>query len=116
MERIADVPGPRLEIRDLKVALALASTGSTARAASLLHITQSAVSRALLTAEDKLGTRLFDRTRRGLTPTAAGERFLEGASRLLVELGDLEHRVCSPEAVPMHIRLVCECYTAYHWL
>ncbi|WP_394828282.1 LysR family transcriptional regulator [Pendulispora albinea] len=116
MERIAAVPGPSLEIRDLRVVMALASTGSTARAASLLHITQSAVSRALLSAEEKLGTRLFERTRRGLTPTAPGERLLEGAARLLVELGDLEHRVRAPQAAPLCIRLVCECYTAYHWL
>jgi len=116
MDDIAALPGPRLEVRDLRVVLALASTGSTARAASVLHITQSAVSRALLAAEDKLGTRLFDRTRQGLSPTAAGERFLADATRLLVELADLERRICAPEGAPVRIRLVCECYTAYHWV
>ncbi|WP_394840551.1 LysR family transcriptional regulator [Pendulispora brunnea] len=113
MELIAE---PRLDVRDLQVALALASTGSTARAASQLHITQSAVSRALLAAEEKLGVRLFERTRRGLVPTPAGERFLEGAARLLVEWCDFEQRVSAPETAPMRLRLVCECYTAYHWL
>ncbi|WP_394840169.1 LysR family transcriptional regulator [Pendulispora rubella] len=113
MELIAE---PRLDVRDLQVALALASTGSTARAASQLHITQSAVSRALLAAEEKLGVRIFERTRRGLVPTPAGERFLEGAARLLVEWCDFEQRVSAPQASPMRLRLVCECYTAYHWL
>lgn len=105
-----------LEIRDLRLVLALAAAGTTAKAATALHLTQPAVSRALLAAEDKLGTRLFERTRKGLVPTPAGRQLLDGASRLLAELGDLEHRVRAPLAPPTHIRLVCECYTAYHWL
>lgn len=116
MADIPSLPSPRLDIRDLRVVLALASAGTTAQAASVLHLTQPAVSRALLAAEDKLGTRLFERTPRGLVPTSAGERLIDGATRLLVELGDLEHRVSTPLAAPMRLRLVCECYTAYHWL
>jgi LysR family transcriptional regulator for metE and metH len=106
----------RLEIRDLRVVLALAAARTTAKAAASLHLTQPAVSRALLSAEDRLGARLFDRTRRGLVPTVAGEQLLEGAARLLAELGDLEARIRAPVAAPTRIRLVCECYTAYHWL
>ncbi|PTL81656.1 LysR family transcriptional regulator [Vitiosangium sp. GDMCC 1.1324] len=116
MDDIAPPPSPRLDVRDLRVVLALASAGTTAQAASVLHLTQPAVSRALLAAEDKLGTRLFDRTPRGLVPTAAGQRLVTGATRLLVELGDLEHLVRTPVTPPRRIRLVCECYTAYHWL
>ncbi|ATB41618.1 LysR family transcriptional regulator [Cystobacter fuscus] len=116
MNDIAPPPSPRLDVRDLRVVLALASAGTTAQAASVLHLTQPAVSRALLAAEDKLGTRLFDRTPRGLVPTAAGQRLVTGATRLLVEMGDLEHLVLAPVAPPMRIRLVCECYTVYHWL
>ncbi len=108
--------GPRLDVRDLRILLALASAGSTARAASVLHLTQPAVSRALLAAEDKLGTRLFERTVRGLTPTAAGQRLCAGATRLLVEWCALEQQACNPVEAPRQIRLVCECYTGYHWL
>ncbi|QRN98470.1 LysR family transcriptional regulator [Archangium violaceum] len=116
MNDIAPPPSPRLDVRDLRVVLALASAGTTAQAASVLHLTQPAVSRALLAAEDKLGTRLFDRTPRGLVPTAAGQRLVTGATRLLVEMGDLEHLVRAPVAPPTRLRLVCECYTVYHWL
>ncbi|MFP2905611.1 LysR family transcriptional regulator [Pyxidicoccus sp. 3LFB2] len=116
MDDIASPPSPRLDIRDLRVVLALASAGTTARAAAVLHLTQPAVSRALLSAEDRLGTRLFERTPRGLVPTAAGQQLVAGATRVLVELGDLEHRVRAPEAPSLRLRLVCECYTAYHWL
>ncbi|NRD50882.1 LysR family transcriptional regulator [Corallococcus exiguus] len=115
MEDIA-LPSPRLDVRDLRVVLALASAGTTARAAAALHLTQPAVSRALLAAEERLGTRLFDRTPRGLVPTPAGQELVAGATRILVELGDLEHRVRAPVAPSIRLRLVCECYTAYHWL
>ncbi|NPC76174.1 LysR family transcriptional regulator [Corallococcus exiguus] len=115
MEDIAP-PSPRLDVRDLRVVLALASAGTTARAAAALHLTQPAVSRALLAAEERLGTRLFDRTPRGLVPTPAGQELVAGATRILVELGDLEHRVRAPVAPSIRLRLVCECYTAYHWL
>jgi LysR family transcriptional regulator, regulator for metE and metH len=110
------VPDIRLEVRDLQVVLALAAAGTTAKAASSLRLTQPAVSRALLAAEDKLGARLFDRTRRGLVPTPAGRDLLEGGAQLLAALGELEQRVRAPVTPPARIRLVCECYTAYHWL
>jgi LysR family transcriptional regulator for metE and metH len=109
------LPRPALDVRDLQVALALASAGSTARAASLLCLTQPAVSRALLGLEDKLGTVLFERSTRGLKATAAGERLLSGARELLVALIELERLTAAPVA-PVRLRVVCECYTAYHWL
>ena len=46
---------PSLDIRDLELVLALAEAKTTTRAASRLHLTQSAISRALLQVEDKLG-------------------------------------------------------------
>lgn len=110
------IPRSSLEIRDLQVALAIASAGTTARAAALLGLTQPAVSRALLSLEGKLAIPLFDRTPRGLVPTAVGARFLDDAGKLLVSLGELERRARMPEEPLRRIRLVCECYTAYHWV
>jgi LysR family transcriptional regulator for metE and metH len=112
---IAKLPSPRLDVRDLQVVLALAAAGSTARAAGQLHLTQPAVSRALLALEGKLNMPLFERTRTGMVPTPAGERLLSGARELLVRLSDLELHTCSPQ-LPTELRVVCECYTAYHWL
>lgn len=109
-------PVTRLDSRDLRLVLALATARTTAGASELLHLTQPAVSRALLGAEGRLGVRLFDRTPRGLEPTAAGAALLEGAAPLLNELHALEARVRAPEACTEPLRLVCECYTAYHWM
>jgi len=106
---------PRLDVRDLEIVLAVAGAGSTARAAGVLHLTQSAVSRALLGAEEKVGVRLFERTARGLAPTAAGQRLVAGAGALLAQLAALEASVVAP-AKALRIKLVCECYTAYRWL
>lgn len=107
---------PNLEVRDLRLVLALAAAGSTARASAALHLTQPAISRALVSLEDRLEVQLFERVARGLVPTAAGRRLLEGAERMLLELGDLEQHVRSPLPEAVRLRLVCECYTAYHWL
>jgi len=115
MKRIAS-ERPALDTRDLEVVLALAAAGSTAGAVKTLHLTQSAVSRALAVAEDKLGVRLFERTARGLTPTKAGDRLVEGAGPVLAQLCELERSVRAPESAPVRVRIVCECYTAYRWL
>lgn len=116
VKSIPVLPSPELDVRDLRVVLALASAKSTARASAVLHLTQPAVSRALVAIEEKLGTKLFERTSRGLVPTEAGQRLVADGSRLLIELGDLERRVRSGPAAPQRLRIVCECYTAYHWL
>lgn len=96
--------------------MTLAKAGTTAKAASVLHLTQPAISRALISAEDRLGVKLFERTPRGLVPTDAGERVLAGATPLLMSLGELEASAREPTPTPQRIRLVCECYTAYHWI
>jgi LysR family transcriptional regulator for metE and metH len=116
VSRIHAIPKPALDVRDLELVVAVAAGGSTVRAASSLHLTQSAVSRGLLLAEEKLGLRIFDRSARGLAPTAAGKTLIEGAGAVLAQLVELEARVRDGGAASPPLRLVCECYTAYRWL
>jgi len=113
---VTRIATPALDVRDLELVLALAGAGTTVRAASSLHLTQSAVSRGLLAVEDKLGTRLFHRTPRGLAPTPAGQRLVDGAGTVLARLVELEAETRAPATAPIRLRLVCECYTAYRWL
>ncbi|ROZ79820.1 LysR family transcriptional regulator [Ramlibacter sp. WS9] len=109
-------PRPRLDIRDLQVVLAVAAARSTSRAAPVLHLSQSAVSRALMAAEDKLGARLFERSVSGFTATPVGERLIATAGPFLAQLAELEKAAMRPAPEPVKVRLVCECYTAYRWL
>jgi LysR family transcriptional regulator, regulator for metE and metH len=114
-----DIPLPsasRLETRDLRLVVALATARTTAAAAKVLHLTQPAVSRALVGLEQRLDLILFERTSRGLEPTQAGRTLLAGAPRLLQELNQLEAQLRGNVAPQQHLRLVCECYTAYHWM
>lgn len=108
---------PKLDVRDLEIVLALARGGSTVRAAAALHRTQSAVSRGLALAEEKLGARLFERTARGLVPTPTGERLLAGAAEVLASFAALEaDALARGRARRTRVRIACECYTAYRWL
>lgn len=112
MEHIAT----QLEVRDLQLVLALARAGSTARASQSLHLTQPAVSRALVATEEKLGVRLFERHSRGLSLTEAGERLVAGAPALLRAFAALERTVGAEPERRAQLRIVCECYTAYRWI
>ena len=68
------------EIRQLRYVLAVADHGSVSRAATELHLSQSALSEALRKLELELGVELFSRGGRGVTPTAAGEALLSAGA------------------------------------
>ncbi len=107
---------PQLEIKDLRVVLAVARCGTTAAAGGELHLTQSAVSRALAVAEERAGVALFTRTAKGLVPTDAGARAVELAPDVLASLGALERAVRAPTIRPPRIRFAAECFMAYPWV
>ena len=62
----------RLKLRHLESVVAVANTGSMAKAATVLAISQPAVSRAIADAERTLGVRLFERSSQGVEPTQYG--------------------------------------------
>lgn len=74
---------PPLDPDLLKAFLAVAEQRSFTRAARLLNRTQSAVSVQIRRLEERLGTRLFQRTRSGVVTTAGGNDLLLYARRLL---------------------------------
>jgi LysR family transcriptional regulator for bpeEF and oprC len=67
--------------------------GSFTRAAGELGLGQPAVSKQIASLEARLGTRLLDRSPRGLRPTAAGLDLYSSSVRLLAELEETETRV-----------------------
>jgi LysR family transcriptional regulator for metE and metH len=106
-----------LEVRHLRMIVAVAASGSATKAASEVHLTQSAVSHQLRDVEDRLGTPLFLRVGKRMIPTAAGERVLVTARRVLDEIAATEddvRRMGAKEAAV--IRVCTQCNTGYHWL
>lgn len=82
-----------LEIRALKLFLALADELHFGRTAEALGISQSVLSTQMLRIEDRIGTRLFERGRRSaVSLTTAGATFLAEA-RLAVEHVERAERI-----------------------
>ncbi len=75
-----------MELRQLRYFAAIAEAGSFSRAAERLHISQPPLSTQIQGLEDELGVRLFDRTNRGVTLTAAGSVFYEETRAVLARL------------------------------
>ncbi|SJM70733.1 LysR family transcriptional regulator [Gulosibacter sp. 10] len=63
----------------------VARTGHFTRAAERLHLAQPSLSRQIATLEQELGVDLFHRARGNVTLTAAGERLLPLAKRMLAD-------------------------------
>jgi LysR family hydrogen peroxide-inducible transcriptional activator len=78
-----------LTLRQLQYAVAVADARSFRRAAELCHVSQPSLSAQLAQLEEVLGARLFERERRPVLLTPAGEQIVERARRLLVDTDDL---------------------------
>lgn len=78
-----------MELRQAHAFVTTADEGHVGRAATRLHVTQPTLSRQIAALERSLGVPLFDRTRRQLALTAAGEVFLAGARELVRRADEL---------------------------
>ena len=78
----------RLKMRHVLLLAAIDEQRSLHKAAASLHMTQPAATKLLADLEALLELRLFERTARGLTPTAHGESLVRHAKSML---GTLEH-------------------------
>lgn len=76
----------RVTLRELRLLLAVAQSGSILKAANEIGLTQPALSKSIADLEGTFGVRLFDRTNRGVTPTPYGEILLRRATGVFEEL------------------------------
>lgn len=74
------MPDLALDLRYLKYAMLVAEHGSFRRAASILNLSQSTISRRIQLLERRLGVPLFERNHAGARTTPAGERFMRDAA------------------------------------
>jgi LysR family transcriptional regulator, regulator for metE and metH len=106
-----------LDVRHLKLLLAVCEEGSLARAAGRLNLTPSALSHQLRRAERALGRPLFLREGRRMRATSAGARLRQSAELVLEELERAERELREAERQPEGtVRVSTECNTCYHWL
>jgi DNA-binding transcriptional LysR family regulator len=76
----------RLKLRELHTLEAVVQSGSMAKAATCLGLSQSAVSKSITEMEHTLGVPLLDRTSRGVEPTAYARILLKRSVAIFDEL------------------------------
>lgn len=106
-----------IEFRHLRTIKAIHDAGGLQRAADMLHITQSALSHQIKGLEDQAGVELFVRRSKPLKLSAAGQRMLRLAEKILPEIDALQAEFEALEegsAGRMHIAI--ECHACYDWL
>jgi LysR family transcriptional regulator for metE and metH len=107
----------RLEMRDLRLAVAMSEFKTLTRAAQHLHLTPSALSHQLADLEQRLGAPLFERSGKRLIPTHLGELLCANGRTALAGVEDVE-RLLAQAAKGHHssLRLAADCYTSFGWL
>lgn len=106
-----------LEIRHLKTLVALREAGNLLRAATLLNLTQSALSHQIKLLEDHHRTPLFERKSVPVRFTPAGERLLQLADVVLPKVAAAERDLVRlKQGVAGQLRIAVECHTCFDWL
>ncbi len=106
-----------LEFRHLRTIRAIHEAGGLARAADMLHITQSALSHQVKALEEQVGMELFHRRSKPMKLSPAGQRLLRLAEIVLPEVARVEEEFRALQAGRsgrMHIAI--ECHACFDWL
>lgn len=79
-------------LRQMRYFVAAAQSGQFSMAATVEHVSQSAITNAVLALEETLGTRLFERLPQGVTLTPDGHDFLNHARHILDSVRDAVYK------------------------
>ena len=109
---------PAVEMRHLRLVVAIAEHGSMTAAAAVLNLTQPALSHQLREVETRLRAPLFVRTGRRMVPTPAGAELVELGRGVLAQVETFERQARDGDFATARgtVRIATQCYTAYHWL
>jgi len=100
------LPEPvRVSLKALRTLVTIARHGTFARAADLLSLTPSAVSLHIKTLEDELQVPLFDRSRRQVVLTEAGQLAVARAETILAAYDELADALASGPRLRGRLRL-----------
>ena len=106
-----------IELKHLRTIRAIEQAGGLARAADLLNMTQSALSHQVKGLEEQTGVELFVRRSKPLKLSAAGQRLLRLADKVLPEIEKAQEEfrnLRSGKSGRMHIAI--ECHACFEWL
>lgn len=82
-----------MDRREMEYLIVIAQEKNLSKAAERLYVSQPALSRFLLKMENSIGMPLFERKKRQLVPTMAGELCLDAARKMLQLDQDLERKL-----------------------
>lgn len=86
----------------------VAKAGSIRKAADQLSITSTALNRRILSMEDELGEKLFERQASGVRLSAAGELFLHHVQRQVADLDRVKSQISDLSGVRRgHVNIAC---------
>ncbi|MBU3030794.1 LysR family transcriptional regulator [Paracoccus marinaquae] len=106
-----------LELRHLRTVRAIHEEGGLARAAEVLHITQSALSHQIKALEEQAGVELFVRRAKPMRLSAAGMRLLRLAEQVLPLVAATEAEFKGVEAGRVgRLHIAMECHACFDWL
>lgn len=95
-----------LTIKEIDYVLAIADHGSVLRAAEALYMSQSALSKYLISLEEKVGTQLFIRDRKkNLVLTESGEIYVRRARIIAKERDLMLHEIKKNNDTKTHLRI-----------
>jgi DNA-binding transcriptional LysR family regulator len=81
-----------ITLRQMRYFAAAAQSGQFSMAATMEHVSQSAITNAVLALEETLGTRLFERLPQGVTLTPDGHDFLSHVRHILDSVRDVVYK------------------------
>lgn len=106
-----------MTFQQLQYVAAIAKHRNFTRAAEACHVAQPALSQQIRKLEEELGSVLFERTRHGAEPTAAGTEFLPFAERVLQLLWDGKKRVSDLRTLRLgFVSVLCPPTVVTYWL
>ncbi|MET0401977.1 MAG: LysR substrate-binding domain-containing protein [Cystobacter sp.] len=98
-----------LSLRQLEYAVAVADELGFRKAAERCHVSQPSLSAQIQQLEEVLGVKIFERDKRRVMLTQAGEELVARARRVLTETGDIlaaASRLSDPFAGPLHLGVI----------
>lgn len=80
--------GDRMNIKQIEYFIAVADTLNFTKAANILYVSQSAITKQILLLEEELKIKLLNRTKKEVSLTSAGEIFLKQAYHILSQIDE----------------------------